>query len=268
MFDETTNAGPDVTGSDAGGRRVWRQDGAHDGAEAALSAHWYVRCKSAAEWVAALGMLVLASPLILLGAALVRLTSAGPAFYSQTRLGRGGRHFRIHKLRTMRHNCEQVGGARWAEENDPRVTPVGRFLRRTHIDELPQLVNVLKGEMSLVGPRPERPEFLDRLVKEVPHYRDRLLVRPGVTGLAQVQLPADTDIASVRRKLAYDLYYIRHLSLWLDVRLIACTAVHLFGVPCHVLARMFGIPPRAKVEHAYKTRRPLCPEAVAELQLT
>lgn len=240
-------------------QRVWRADSAHstlaalDG-DACISDHWYVGCKMVAEWVFALLLLVVAGPVILLAAAAVRLTSRGPAFYSQTRLGRRGKPFRIHKIRTMTHNCEKATGATWAKANDPRITPLGRFLRKSHIDELPQLVNVLRREMSIVGPRPERPEFIPKLESALPHYSDRLLVRPGVTGLAQVQLPADTDLASVRRKLAYDLYYIRHVSLWLDVRLIACTVVHCFGVPFHVLCRWFKMPRRDEVEHAYINR--------------
>jgi hypothetical protein len=110
---------------------------------------------------------------------------------------------------------------------------------------------VLRGDMSLVGPRPERPEFVPSLERAIPYYRDRLQVRPGVTGLAQVQLPADTDLASVRRKLAYDLYYLRHVSLWLDLILIACTAVHMLGVPYHVLCWLFGMPSCEQVEAVF-----------------
>src|SRR5439155_12868491 len=120
----------------------------------------------------------------LLSMLLVKLTSRGPALYTQTRLGRNGRPFTIYKLRTMQHRCESLTGARWSTPGDPRITPVGRFLRKTHLDELPQLWNVLRGDMALVGPRPERPEFVPQLEQAVPHYRDRLLVRPGVSGLA------------------------------------------------------------------------------------
>src|SRR5262249_55106805 len=157
-------------------------------------------------------------------------------------LGRFGRPFLIYKLRTMTHNCEQESGVRWAVPGDPRVTRLGRFLRKTHLDELPQLWNVLRGDMSLVGPRPERPEFVPGLERAIPGYRPRLLVKPGVTGLAQVQLPADTDIPSVRRKLAYDLYYIRSGGLWLDLRLLASTALRLAGVPYGVGIRLFRLP--------------------------
>jgi lipopolysaccharide/colanic/teichoic acid biosynthesis glycosyltransferase len=253
-------------------QRVWRADAAHVAQIPAddnsrVSANWYVGFKMVAEWVFALILLVIFGPVILLSALAVKLTSRGPAFYSQTRLGHRGRLFRIHKVRTMTNNCEKATGATWAKADDPRITPVGRILRKTHLDELPQLINVLRFEMSIVGPRPERPEFLAQLEQCVPHYSDRLFVRPGVTGIAQVQLPADTDIASVRRKLAYDLYYIRHISLWLDLRLIACTVVHCFGVPFHVLCRLFGMPRREAVESAY-VNRPKSSSSllVAELQ--
>ena len=157
-------------------------------------------------------------------------------------MGKGGRPFTLYKIRTMIHNCEKASGAQWSKPGDPRITRVGAFLRSTHLDELPQLWNVLRGDMSLVGPRPERPEFTPESgAAPCPHYRDRLAVRPGVTGLAQVQLPADTDLDSVRRKLAYDLYYIRHVNGWLDFRLIACTALRMFGVPFHLLGRL--VPP-------------------------
>jgi lipopolysaccharide/colanic/teichoic acid biosynthesis glycosyltransferase len=255
-------------------QRVWRADPAHQSAaapgdEACISDSWYVGCKMACEWVFALVLLVPAGLVMLAAALLVKLTSPGPAFYSQTRLGRRGKPFRIHKVRTMTHNCEKNTGATWAKVNDPRITRIGGILRKLHIDELPQLINVLRGEMSIVGPRPERPEFIPKLEQAVPHYCDRLLVRPGVTGLAQVQLPADTDLASVRRKLAYDLYYIRHISLWLDLRLIGCTVVHCVGVPFHVLCRWFKMPRRDEVENAYKNRPKSKPTfLVAELQPT
>jgi lipopolysaccharide/colanic/teichoic acid biosynthesis glycosyltransferase len=180
----------------------------------------YAGCKAALDFTAALALFVLSAPLLLVLALLVRLTSRGPAFYTQIRVGRHGRPFKIYKLRTMTHACERQTGPRWSPPGDSRVTPFGRFLRKTHLDELPQLLNVLKGDMSLVGPRPERPEFFPALEQEIPRYRERLQVRPGVTGLAQVQLPPDTDLDSVRRKLAYDLYYIRHLGPWLDLRII------------------------------------------------
>jgi lipopolysaccharide/colanic/teichoic acid biosynthesis glycosyltransferase len=191
---------------------------------------------------------LLAAPVLVVVAVLVKLTSRGPIIYSQTRLGRDGRPFRIYKFRTMWHDCERHSGPRWSTPGDPRVTPLGRFLRATHLDELPQLWNVLKGEMSLVGPRPERPEIIPVLEQAIPAYRERLRVRPGVTGLAQVQLPPDTDLASVRRKVACDLHYVRHGGLLLDLRLIACTALAVLGVPYAVLAFLLRIPGSKVVE--------------------
>src|SRR5206468_10815773 len=135
---------------------------------------------------------------------LVRATSRGPAIFKQVRLGRGGRPYALYKIRSMAHDCERLTGPRWATAKDPRVTPLGRFLRRSHLDELPQLWNVIRGEMSLVGPRPERPEFVARLERQVPGYRERLGILPGITGLAQVQLPPDEDLDHVRRKVACD----------------------------------------------------------------
>ncbi len=215
---------------------------------------WYAWCKPVVEFAAALVLLILAAPVILLTALAVKLTSRGPAFYSQTRVGKDGRLFTLFKIRTMAHNCEKGSGAQWSTPGDPRITRLGAFLRRTHLDELPQLWNVVRGDMCLVGPRPERPEFTPLLEQVIPHYRDRLAVRPGVTGLAQVQLPADTDLDSVRRKLAYDLYYIRYLNGWLDLRLIVCTTVHMCGVPFYVLAQWFFLPNKDTVERAYKVR--------------
>jgi lipopolysaccharide/colanic/teichoic acid biosynthesis glycosyltransferase len=213
---------------------------------------WYVPWKASAEFVIALVLLVLTAPLTVLAALLVKLTSRGPAFYSQTRMGLHGRSYRIHKIRTMTHDCERHSGACWASPKDPRITPLGRFLRRTHLDELPQLWNVLRGEMSLVGPRPERPEFLPQLEQVLPNYRDRLLVRPGVTGLAQVQLPADTGVESVRRKLAYDLYYVRQAGPWLDLRILLGTAFKVFGVSFPALQKIFLIPSCEVVEDSYR----------------
>jgi lipopolysaccharide/colanic/teichoic acid biosynthesis glycosyltransferase len=171
------------------------------------------------------------------------LTSSGPGIYTQTRLGLHRRPFTIYKIRTMTHNCEAATGARWSSgKSDARVTLIGRFLRRTHIDELPQLWNVLRGEMTLVGPRPERPEIVAQIEPLVPGYGLRLTVLPGVTGLAQIQLPPDTNVDSVRRKVRYDAYYAAHLSLWLDLRLILVTAGKVCGLvaPLRALLRVPG----------------------------
>ncbi|MFO0877272.1 MAG: sugar transferase [Gemmataceae bacterium] len=188
---------------------------------------WYTGCKRLFDLSVGLLIALLALPIILLAALLVKLTSRGPIFYCQTRVGRNGKPFTIWKLRSMYHNCEQMSGIVWSKKGDPRVTPVGRFLRRSHIDELPQLLNILRGEMSLVGPRPERPEFVPQLEAAIPRYRDRLLVLPGVTGLAQIHLGPDTDLASVERKLAMDLYYVKTISFWNDLKIVVATAIHV-----------------------------------------
>lgn len=228
----------------------------------------YLLLKHCFDFAIALVLLLLAAPVIFLAALVVRLTSPGPAFYSQTRLGRKGKPYRIHKIRTMIHNAERTSGPRWAAPQDPRITRVGWFLRRTHIDELPQLWNVLRGHMSLVGPRPERPEFVPHLEEAIPGYRSRLLVRPGVTGLAQIQLPADTDLTSVRRKLAHDLYYVEHCSLWLDLRILVCTACYLVGVPFAVSGKVLQLPSSEPVERAYEQAWTPKSETVPQMEPT
>jgi lipopolysaccharide/colanic/teichoic acid biosynthesis glycosyltransferase len=214
---------------------------------------FYGVIKVSADFVCALVLMILTAPLVLLAAVAVKLTSHGPIFYTQTRCGRGGMPFTIYKIRSMFDQCERQSGARWASAADPRVTLVGQFLRRTHIDELPQLWNVLRGEMSLVGPRPERPEFVPGLAQAIPGYRERLLVRPGLTGLAQVQLPPDIDLSSVRRKLAYDLYYIENISLSLDLRILLNTVCHVVGIPFSFSGKLLFVPAGEPVENAYET---------------
>lgn len=195
----------------------------------------YARFKRFIDVTVSAVLFVAAIPVMLLAGILIRLTSKGAAIYVQTRLGRGGRPFRIYKLRTMIDNCESLTGPRWAVPGDPRVTTVGALLRATHIDELPQLWNVIRGDMSLIGPRPERPEIIEKLEKDLPDYADRHLVRPGITGLAQVQLPPDTDVANVADKLALDKAYIHHLSPLLDLQIVFCTAFRAIGLrPKHV----------------------------------
>jgi lipopolysaccharide/colanic/teichoic acid biosynthesis glycosyltransferase len=195
-------------------------------------------------------LILLVAPVILVIMALVRLTSRGPALYAQVRVGLNGRLFTIYKIRTMTRDCERSSGPCWSTADDPRVTRFGRFLRRSHVDELPQLWNILIGDMSLVGPRPERPEFVSILERAIPRYRDRLVIRPGLTGLAQVQLPPDTDLGGVHDKLAFDLHYIRDCNLWLDLRLFACTALFLMGIPFRLSSRLLRIPDREDVEGA------------------
>ena len=197
-------------------------------------------------------LLIVTAPLVLLAMIAVKLTSPGPALYRQTRLGRHGRPYTLYKIRTMVVDSERDTGPRWAVKGDPRITPLGRFLRRYHIDELPQLWNVLRGEMSLVGPRPERPEFVAQLERVIPCYRDRMRVRPGLTGLAQVQLPPDVDLESVRRKLACDLYYIRRMGPWLDLRILISTVSYLAGIPFEVPRSILRMPSGEVVEGAYQ----------------
>lgn len=160
--------------------------------------------------------LVFFTPVILVAMLAVKLTSRGPVFYHQVRSGRFGRQIKIVKLRTMSVDAEK-NGAVWASKNDNRVTWVGRLLRKYRVDEIPQILNVLRGEMSFVGPRPERPEFIEDLANQIPIYRERLMVQPGITGWAQVNYPYGSSVEDARRKLEYDLYYMKHMSLFLDI---------------------------------------------------
>lgn len=161
-------------------------------------------------------LLVVTLPITILVAVAIKLTSEGPIFYSQVRTGLNGRKFQVHKFRSMYQNAESKG-IQWAQKKDPRITTVGSLIRLTRIDELPQLWNVLKGEMSMVGPRPERPEFDLQLRKEIPYYDVRYLVKPGITGWAQVSYPYGASVEDAYQKVAYDLYYIKNYSLFLDL---------------------------------------------------
>jgi len=201
---------------------------------------------------AALGI-ILALPVFIIVPLLIKLTSRGPVFYTQERVGVNrrrqsrriyktdindsrrirdrrrmdnfGRPFKVIKFRTMVQDAEKKSGPVWATQNDARVTPLGRFLRKTRIDEIPQLINVLKGDMSLVGPRPERPVFVRDLVVKVPNYEARLRVKPGVTGLAQVSQGYDSSIESVVDKVKHDVKYIRNWSIWSDMKILARTVI-------------------------------------------
>jgi lipopolysaccharide/colanic/teichoic acid biosynthesis glycosyltransferase len=191
----------------------------------------YFRQKAILDQLLALLLLVPALPLLGLLVLVVRFTSRGPAIFRQKRMGKDGRVFTMYKLRSMTQDAEKGSGPVWASARDSRVTPVGRLLRKLHLDELPQVFNVLKGEMSLIGPRPERPEFVAVLAEQIPGYCDRLKVLPGVTGLAQINLPPDSTLDDVRRKLVLDRAYIEQASLWLDVRMLLCTFLRMVGVP-------------------------------------
>ena len=165
---------------------------------------------------------VMTLPVMAVAAIIVRLESPGPIIYSQDRVGENGKEFKVHKFRSMRNDAEK-DGAKWAQVNDPRVTKFGNFMRKTRIDELPQLINVLKGEMSFIGPRPERMVFIKELEKEIPYYNLRHMVKPGLTGWAHVMYPYGASVEDARRKLEYDLYYIKHHSLYLDLMIMFMT---------------------------------------------
>jgi exopolysaccharide biosynthesis polyprenyl glycosylphosphotransferase len=183
------------------------------------SADHYFLTKNLFDWFAAAIGLMLLSPVMFMIGLMVKMTSKGPVFYRQIRVGINNQPFLIYKFRSMRVDAEREG-AQWARRNDPRVTPIGRFLRRTHLDELPQLINVLKGEMSLVGPRPERPIFVSELTSKIEGYPLRLRVKPGITGLAQVNHRYDESLEDVKKKLEFDLQYVETASLGTDVRII------------------------------------------------
>jgi len=204
--------------------------------------NWYLPVKRVLDFIGAAVLLVFLAPFIALGAMLVKLTSRGPAFYCQTRVGQGGSEFPLYKLRTMRQDAEKDSGPVWSAKNDTRVTPLGKLLRSSHIDEFPQLWNVIQGHMSLVGPRPERPEFVAKLEWEVPNYRERLNINPGITGLAQLKLPPDVTIECVRRKIEHDIYYIRHVNPWLDAKLMIFTAWRLVGEILHFAWKSLILP--------------------------
>jgi lipopolysaccharide/colanic/teichoic acid biosynthesis glycosyltransferase len=215
--------------------------------------------KRAFDLILAFGMLLFLSPLLLITWCAVRLTSPGAAIYSQTRVGLNrrseqeksnrrqldrevsagpeerrrigmdrrqtcnyGRPFTIYKLRTMRMDAE-ISGAQFAQENDPRITPIGRFLRRTRIDELPQLWNILRGDMSLIGPRPERPEFMEQLSDQIPGYLDRLGLKPGLSGVAQILNGYDNEVEGFRRKVGYDLLYLQNCCVQNDLKILLRT---------------------------------------------
>jgi lipopolysaccharide/colanic/teichoic acid biosynthesis glycosyltransferase len=207
---------------------------------------------------------------MLLGVILIKFTSRGPALYRQVRVGKGGRPFTLFKLRTMKHNAEAETGPVWSTENDCRITPVGKLLRSTHIDEFPQLFNVALGQMSLVGPRPERPEFVAKLDWEIPYYRERLKVAPGITGLAQLRLPPDATLDCVRRKVVHDVYYVRHVSPFLDAKLLCLTGWRLFRELYRSAWCCLILPSPDEIERGFRRAVGIasCDSAVANVTLT
>lgn len=187
-----------------------------------LAHPYYHGIKRGIDFLAAMVGLILTLPLMAIAIVLIRFESRGPAIYSQIRTGRFGRPFRIYKLRTMVQNAESKG-AQWASAGDTRITRWGRILRKTRVDELPQFWNVLRGDMSLVGPRPERPEFVELLQHEIPFYVQRHLVKPGLTGWAQINYPYGSSVEDSQNKLTFDLFYIKRASLQLDLQILLRT---------------------------------------------
>ncbi len=187
-----------------------------------LRADYVQKFKRLMDFVASGLILLATSPILGLAFIAIKLDSPGPVLYSQQRVGKDRKIFTIYKFRSMQYRAEEAG-ARWASEKDPRVTRVGRFLRLTHIDEIPQIWNIFKGEMSLVGPRPERPEFVEALERQLPYYFVRHTVKPGLTGWAQINYPYGASVEDAHNKLEYDLYYVKNMSLFLDFKILLRT---------------------------------------------
>lgn len=201
-----------------------------EGSAAAMNGRVGAAVKRTLDIVFSLALLIFLAPLIVMTAIAVRLDSAGPILYRQTRVGRGGIEFDVLKFRSMVQNAE-ADGAQFARVADARITRVGHVIRRLRIDEIPQTVNVLRGQMSFVGPRPERPEFVVTLETEIPHYNRRHMIKPGITGWAQVKYEYAASVAGAREKLRYDLFYISRYTPLMDVMIVLLTVrVALFGL--------------------------------------
>ncbi|MBV9249025.1 MAG: exopolysaccharide biosynthesis polyprenyl glycosylphosphotransferase [Acetobacteraceae bacterium] len=192
-------------------------------ADGFVSGHLGDTVKRGLDIASSLCLLVLTLPLMLITAALIKLDSPGPVFYRQSRVGFDGKPFTLLKFRSMALDAEAGGKPRWAQVRDPRITRVGSFIRPMRIDELPQLLNVLRGEMSMIGPRPERPHFVEQLARVIPFYHHRAYVKPGLTGWAQVNYPYGASVEDAREKLAYDLYYVKNRNLLLDLLILVST---------------------------------------------
>jgi lipopolysaccharide/colanic/teichoic acid biosynthesis glycosyltransferase len=248
-------------------------DAGHDGepTQEIVAESSFFRWKEMLDRLLGALLLVLALPLIGLLVLIVRLNSRGPGVFRQSRVGKRGRTFTMYKLRSMRIDAEATTGPAWSPTGgDPRVTRLGYWLRRLHLDELPQLINVARGEMSLVGPRPERPEFVEVLAEQVPGYLNRLMVQPGITGLAQINLPPDTDLDSVRRKLVLDCEYVRTAGLGLDIRILACTALRMCWIKGPFVTRILGLErlvhlPASKPRTAEASAEPAAPVSLSTL---
>lgn len=177
-------------------------------------------------------LLVLLSPLLIIVVVLIKATSKGPIFYKQVRVGRNSKQFNMYKFRSMVKDAEEYG-PEWAGENDPRITGIGRLIRMVYLDEIPQLINVLKNEMSIVGPRPERPYFVEKLSAEIPYYYKRLSIKPGITGWAQIKHKYDSSLDDVKEKLKFDFYYIENMSLKLDFKIMVNTFLVIIFMKGH-----------------------------------
>ncbi len=195
-----------------------------------LMPEWERKLKRLIDIVVSVIILIISLPVTLITAIAIKLDSEGPIFFTQERMGMNGKIFKMIKFRSMKKDAEKLTGPVWSQKNDPRVTTVGRIIRKLRIDEIPQFINVLKGDMSVVGPRPERPYFVEKLSQEIPYYKRRLKVRPGITGWAQVKHKYDESIEDVKVKLRYDLFYIENMSIRMDLKILFRTIfVVLFG---------------------------------------
>jgi exopolysaccharide biosynthesis polyprenyl glycosylphosphotransferase len=186
---------------------------------------FYVRLKRVLDVTLAALLALVTAPVVLLVSIAIKLESAGPVLYIQQRMGLNGRSFRLFKFRTMREDAESQSGPVWSSEQDERITTVGRFLRKYRIDEIPQVFNILRGEMSFIGPRPERPHFVDMLQQRIDYYDLRQYVKPGITGWAQVMYTYGASVEDSYEKLQYDLYYLKHMSLRLDLKILCRTVM-------------------------------------------
>ncbi len=189
---------------------------------------WQAQVKRIMDVLVAILVLIVGAPLWLFIALLIRMTSPGPSLFKQERIGQNGKPFTMIKYRSMRQDAEKMTGPKWAEQDDPRITPLGRLLRKARLDEIPQFINVFKGEMSLVGPRPERAYFIEKLKEDIPWYIRRIKMKPGITGWAQVKHKYDATIEDVKQKVIYDLYYFENMSLLLDLKIILRTILVVF----------------------------------------
>lgn len=195
-----------------------------------LMPEWEKKLKRLMDILLSLGLIIFSLPITLISSLIIKLESKGPVFYKQERMGLNGKLFKIYKFRSMVSDAEKISGPVWSTKDDPRITRFGKFIRKVRIDEIPQTLNILKGDMSFVGPRPERPFFVEKLSNEIPLYKRRLKVRPGVTGWAQVKHKYDENIEDVKLKTRYDLFYIENMSLRMDFKIIFRTVfVVLFG---------------------------------------